>query len=56
MEKKTKAKAAKKKMKHKKGSKYICDACGVVVTVDEPCACDPCGISCCGETMRAVCC
>ncbi len=56
MVKKAKAKVAKKNAKMKKGSKYVCDACGMVVTVEEPCTCDPCeGISCCGEEMRAVC-
>lgn len=56
MVKKAKAKAAKKNMKSKKGAKYVCDACGMLVTVEEPCTCDSCGISCCGEPMRAVCC
>lgn len=51
-----KVKAAKKNTKMKKGAKYVCDDCGVVVSVDEPCGCDPCAISCCGTPMRAACC
>ena len=56
MVKKAKVKAAKKSVKIKKGNKYVCDACGMVVSVEQACACDPCGISCCGEPMQAVCC
>ena len=52
MVKKAKAKAAKKTSKAKKGTKLVCDACGMAVTVDKACGCDPCGISCCGEEMR----
>lgn len=44
---------AKKKTKTiKKGTKYMCGECGLVVTVDEVCGCiDVCDIMCCGEQM-----
>jgi hypothetical protein len=44
--------AAKKKTM-KKGSKYACSACGLVVSVDEVCGCvDACEIICCGKPMK----
>ena len=54
----TKSKAKKKKSssKAKKGSELKCDVCGMVVTVADPCNCDPCGISCCGQEMEMVTC
>ncbi|MBT9130906.1 MAG: hypothetical protein DDT41_01202 [candidate division WS2 bacterium] len=37
----------------KKGSRYTCDACGLVVTVDNVCGCvDTCDIICCGYEMK----
>lgn len=51
MEKKTKFKNAKTGSKVKKGEKYVCSACGMVITVDKECECDPCGINCCGQSM-----
>ncbi|MEW6170151.1 MAG: hypothetical protein AB1472_01115 [Candidatus Omnitrophota bacterium] len=45
-------KVAKKKAKNKKGSKYSCSVCGMMVTVDKVCGClDTCDIICCGEQM-----
>jgi hypothetical protein len=38
----------------KKGTKYKCEECGVVVVVDEPCGCAPCDLECCGEPMKEV--
>jgi hypothetical protein len=38
----------------KKGSKYKCKECGVVVVVDEPCGCEPCDLVCCGVPMVEV--
>ncbi len=35
----------------KKGDRYVCDECGMVVWVDEPCTCDACGIVCCDVPM-----
>lgn len=38
----------------KKGEKYGCSACGMVVSVDEACGCvDECDIICCGEQMKS---
>lgn len=52
MVKKGKAKSAKKSSKGKKGTKYTCNTCGMVVSVDKACSCDPCDITCCGESMN----
>lgn len=38
----------------KKGTKYKCGQCGVVVVVDEACGCSPCDLLCCGEPMKEV--
>jgi len=38
----------------KKGDKYECENCGIVVMVDEPCGCTPCDIVCCGVPMTAA--
>ena len=57
--KKPAAKVSKKKVAKKgtkkvaRGSKYECDVCGLVVSVDETCGCvDTCDIICCGEQMK----
>ena len=43
--------ATKKPMK--KGASYSCEACGLVVTVDEACGCaEVHEIVCCGEAMK----
>ena len=45
-------KGKKRKIAIKK-AKYACEACGLVVTVDEACGCvDTCDIVCCGEQMK----
>ena len=31
--------------------RYVCDECGMVVSVEEPCTCDDCGIVCCDVPM-----
>ena len=50
MKKKTKKRKTTKKMR--KGTKYTCRECGLVVTVDKACGCsDVCDILCCGEQM-----
>jgi hypothetical protein len=46
------AKPAKKKGSVAKGDKLYCDACGIVVTVDEPCGCAVMDIVCCGKAMK----
>lgn len=38
----------------KKGSKYECPECGIVVMVDEVCDCAPCDLICCGVPMKEV--
>jgi hypothetical protein len=40
--------------KEKKGNKYKCEECGVVVVVDEPCGCEPCDLVCCGVPMVKI--
>ncbi len=36
-----------------KGESYLCESCGLVVTVDEPCGCvDVCDIMCCNVPMK----
>jgi len=39
---------------NKKGEKYTCEDCGLVVLIEEPCGCEPCEIVCCGEPMKPV--
>ncbi len=49
-EKKAAEKGSKKAPK--KGDKYQCGVCGLVVMVDEPCNCvEACDIICCGQEM-----
>ena len=38
----------------KKGDKYKCGECGLVVVVDETCGCSPCDLICCGAPMKEV--
>ena len=38
----------------KKGVKYKCNECGVVMMVEDPCGCDPCDVVCCGSPMEQV--
>ena len=38
----------------KKGEKYKCGECGLVVVVDETCGCAPCDLVCCGVPMKPV--
>ena len=37
--------------KAKTGDRYVCDECGMIVSVEEPCTCDACGIVCCDLPM-----
>ncbi|MEW6088333.1 MAG: hypothetical protein AB1498_08515 [bacterium] len=53
---KSKKTAEKTNQKTKKGSKYTCDSCGMVITVNDPCGCDPCDLVCCGQDMRFMSC
>jgi hypothetical protein len=37
----------------KSGARYVCDVCGLAMTVDNPCRCsDFCDIICCGKQMK----
>jgi hypothetical protein len=53
---KVKATTAKKtaaKKKVTRGDSYVCEVCGLAVTVDEECGCvDVCDIICCGQPMK----
>jgi hypothetical protein len=37
--------------KTKTGDRYVCDECGMVVSVEGACTCDPCGLVCCDVPM-----
>jgi hypothetical protein len=38
----------------KKGEKYKCEECGLVVLVEDPCGCEECDIVCCSAPMKPV--
>jgi hypothetical protein len=38
----------------KKGEKYKCDECGLVVLVQDACGCEQCDIVCCGAPMKQI--
>lgn len=38
----------------KKGDKYECSTCGVVMVVENPCSCGACDLICCGAPMKPV--
>jgi hypothetical protein len=38
----------------KKGEKYKCEECGLVVVVEDPCGCEPCDLICCGAPLKPV--
>ena len=43
-----------KKTGKAKKARYSCEACGLLITVDNVCGCvDACDIVCCGESMKA---
>ena len=41
-------------MANKKGDKYKCDECGLVIAVEDPCGCESCEIVCCNAPMKPV--
>lgn len=46
-------KKAPSKKKIAKGDPYVCEVCGLAVSVDEVCGCvDVCDIICCGKPMK----
>ena len=38
----------------KKGEKYKCDECGLVVVVEDPCGCETVELLCCEAPMKPV--
>jgi hypothetical protein len=38
----------------KKGEKYKCEECGLVVVVDDPCGCEVVELVCCEAPMKPV--
>ena len=51
--KKTVKKTHAKKAGVKKGSKFVCSECGVVLVVDEVCGClEVCDLICCGKQLK----
>jgi hypothetical protein len=38
----------------KKGEKYECEECGLVVVVEDPCGCETAEIVCCSVPMKPV--
>jgi hypothetical protein len=41
-------------MAKKKGEKYTCEECGMVVIVEDVCGCEECDITCCDVPMVQV--
>jgi hypothetical protein len=37
--------------KAKTGDRYVCDECGMIISVDEACGCETCEIICCDAPM-----
>ncbi len=48
----TTQKAPTTKKRVAKGDQYACEACGLVVTVDEACGCEETMIMCCDQPMK----
>lgn len=42
------------KMVKKKGDKYECEECGLVIVVENPCGCSACDLICCTVPMKEV--
>lgn len=41
-------------MGKKKGDKYKCEECGLVMVVENTCGCSPCDLICCEAPMKEV--
>jgi len=41
-------------MVSKKGEKYKCKECGLVIVVEEECGCADCSITCCQKPMKKI--
>jgi Desulfoferrodoxin, N-terminal domain len=39
---------------NKKGDKYKCEECGLVMVVEDPCGCEATEIVCCDQPMKPV--
>jgi hypothetical protein len=39
-------------MAKKKGEKYRCDECGLIVVVEDPCGCETVELLCCAVPMK----
>jgi hypothetical protein len=38
----------------KKGEKYMCEECGLVIAIEDPCGCEPVELVCCSVPMKPV--
>jgi len=38
----------------KKGEKYKCEECGLIVVVEDPCGCEEVALLCCNVPMKPV--
>jgi hypothetical protein len=43
-----------KLLANKKGEKYKCDECGLIVVVEDPCGCETVELVCCEALMKPV--
>ena len=41
-------------MAKKKGEKYKCEKCGLVIVVEDACGCGECDLICCNVPMKPV--
>ena len=41
-------------MASKKGEKYKCEECGLIVVVEDPCGCEVVELMCCEKLMKPV--
>ena len=41
-------------MASKKGEKYVCEECGLVIAVEDPCGCETVELVCCSVPMKPV--
>lgn len=54
MIRKVSPKTVKATSKAKKGMRFVCDSCGMILTVEKTCSCDCCDIICCGQDMKVL--
>lgn len=54
MVKDKKTRVAKASSKAKKGMKYVCDSCGIILSIEKTCDCSLCDIICCGQDMKVL--